>query len=102
MKINTDPEVEYLMDSLEMPAHSKVLRKINLLENFSLSLGMPHVRSMGEGLFELRVRGSQEVRIFYCYYKDQIYMLSGFIKKTQQTPEREILKARNKYKFLTS
>lgn len=53
---------------------------------------MPHSRAMGDGLFELRPKGREGIgRGFYCYLMGQeIVLLHGFIKKTQETPKREL------------
>ncbi|MCD8213465.1 MAG: type II toxin-antitoxin system RelE/ParE family toxin [Campylobacter sp.] len=47
---------------------------------------------MGKGLFELRVKGNDGiVRLFYVFQKDKkIYILHGFVKKTQKTPKKEL------------
>lgn len=48
-------------------------------------------KPMGNGLVELRVRGKQEVRVLFVYAKGKrIYLLHGFIKKTQTTPKKEL------------
>lgn len=61
---------------------------------------LPHSRAMGNGLFELRARGKDDVgRAFYCYQKGQkIIVLHSFIKKTQKTPERELKIAQKRLK----
>ncbi len=47
-----------------------------------------------KNLFELRITHGRNVRVFYCYMdEDLIAGLSGFVKKTQKTPEHEIKKA---------
>lgn len=48
-----------------------------------------------KGLFEIRVKDSSgQYRVFYVYAdKDVIYLLNGFMKKTQKTPLAEIRKA---------
>src|SRR5574340_163033 len=102
MQIQIDPEVEKFITSLEKATIAKTLRTIDLLEKFEHKLGMPHSKKVAEGIFELRIRGQQEVRIFYCFQKGTIYLLSGFIKKTQKTPPNELAKARNKCLKLTS
>jgi phage-related protein len=63
---------------------------------------MPHSKKIVADIFELRVRGQQEVRIFYCFYKNQIHLLSGFVKKSQKTPAKEIQKAVNKFRDLST
>ncbi len=55
-------------------------------------LGMPHTRSMGDGLFEIRVKAQEGIsRFFYCIkVKNEIVILHAFVKKTQQTPAKEL------------
>ena len=60
------------------------------------NLGMPHTRAMGAGLFEVRAKGREGIgRAFYCAIVGQrIVILHAFIKKTEQTPVRELEIAR--------
>lgn len=76
--------------SLEKPLSSKSSKQIRLLETFGNRLGMPYSKQISRNLFELRVRGKQEIRIFYCFYQNQAVILHFFIKKSQKTPTREI------------
>lgn len=73
-------------------------RIVELLMEFGPYLRMPHSRAMGDGLFELRPRGSDGIgRAFYCFVVNRrIVILHAFIKKTQGAPEREIRIARKR------
>lgn len=64
------------------------------------NLGMPHSRAMGDGLFELRMKGAEGIgRVFYCTLVAQtIVMLHTFLKKTQKTPASELAVARKRMK----
>ncbi len=59
---------------------------------FGPDLGMPHTRAMGNGLFELRVKAEEGIaRMLYCTcINHEIVILHAFIKKTQETPKREL------------
>jgi phage-related protein len=61
---------------------------------------MPHTRSMGEGLFELRLKAAEGIaRIFYCtMVGKKIMILHQFIKKTNKTPPKELAIARRRMK----
>ena len=76
------------------------LQLVELLSEYGPMLGLQHSRSMGSGLFELRPRGKSGIgRAFYCYVADKkIYVVHAFIKKTQQTPDRELQTARRRVK----
>ncbi len=76
------------------------VRLTEMLEEFGLDLRMPHSRAMGGGLFELRPRGKEGIaRVFYCTMVGRrIIVLHSFIKKTQETPKRELDVARKRQK----
>lgn len=101
MQISLDPKVERFISSLDKQTIAKVLRTIDLLEEFAHRLGMPHSKKVAKGLFELRVRGKQEVRIFYTFDHSVVYLLHGFIKKSPKTPSKELRAAIAKLKDLT-
>ena len=75
-------------------------RLVELLTEYGPMLGLPQSRSMGSGLFELRPRGKSGIgRAFYCYVENRtIFVVHAFIKKTQQTPDRELKVARRRVK----
>jgi phage-related protein len=62
------------------------------------NLGEPHTKSLGDGLFELRLKGSEGIaRVFYCTLVGRrIVMLHSFVKKTQKTPVHEMKIAQNR------
>lgn len=79
-------------------------RMVELLMEFGPQLRMPHSRALGGGLFELRPRGPEGIgRAFYCFAMNQrIIVLHAFIKKTPETPERELGLARNRMKEVSN
>jgi phage-related protein len=66
------------------------------------NLGMPYTKAFGNGLFEIRAKGKEGIgRAFFCTLVERrIVVLSGFIKKTEQTPQRELALARQRQKKL--
>jgi phage-related protein len=89
--------VEAFIYKMQKPTKAKLTRLLDLLERFGPELSMPHTRAMGDGLYELRVRGKQEVRVFYVYAKGStVYLLHAFQKKTQETPKKELDIARQR------
>jgi len=83
-----------------MPTSAKLFRTFELLARFGNALGMPQSRHLGGGLFELRVRGVQEVRFFYTFHRGRAILLHGFIKKSARIPQREMDFARRKLSVL--
>lgn len=95
MQIILLDSVETFLESLNKKEIAKVIRTIELLEEFGNDLGMPHSKHMSDGLLELRIRGTREIRIFYCFHKKQVVLLHACIKKTQKTLDRELHRARD-------
>ena len=77
-------------------------RLVELLAEHGPSLRLPHSRALGEGLFELRPRGCSGIgRAFYCFFLGQrVVVVHAFIKKTQDTPDKELKLARKRAKEL--
>jgi len=67
------------------------------------NLGLPYTRPFGDGLFEIRARGSEGIgRAFFCCLVDRkVVILHGFIKKTQATPIKELKLAKKRLKEIT-
>ena len=86
------------IDSLPVGIRASYARLTELLEEFGLELRMPHSRAMGDGLFELRPKGREGIaRVFYCMkIGRKIIMLHTFVKKTNETPKRELDIARRR------
>jgi phage-related protein len=83
---------------------ARYVRLTDLMLEFGAALGMPHTRTMGGGLFELRVRGQEGIaRVFYGTATAQrIVMLHVFSKKSQKTPQRELQIARRRLQEVLS
>ncbi len=71
---------------------------------FGPNLGLPHTDSLGEGLFELRLKSLEGIaRVFFCIMiEKKIMMLHSFIKKTNKTPRKEIEIAKSRIKEIKS
>lgn len=77
-------------------------RLVELLVAHGPGLRLPHSRALGEGLFELRPRGRSGIgRAIYCFMVGQrVVVLHAFIKKSQQTPDRDLKLARKRLREL--
>ncbi len=75
-------------------------RLVELLIEHGPNLRLPHSRAFGNGLFELRSKGRAGIgRAFYCsLIGKRVIVLHAFIKKTAQTPDRELKLARRRLK----
>ncbi|RQR29886.1 MULTISPECIES: type II toxin-antitoxin system RelE/ParE family toxin [unclassified Burkholderia] len=70
------------------------------MAQYGPNLGEPHTQSMGNGLYEMRLKGAEGIaRVFYCAIADRrIVMLHCFVKKAQKTPPKELEIARRRLK----
>jgi phage-related protein len=101
MEVNFfDDRLEEFIRELEKPTIAKILRTIDLLEHFGHQLGMPHSKKIDHSLFELRIRGQQEVRLIYVFHNNAVMILHGFLKKSQKIPQKEIIIAQQKFTTL--
>ncbi len=94
-------QVDAFIENLEKPTGAKLVRTITLLGTFGPRLGMPHARKVASTIYELRVRGQQEVRVLYAFRQQTIILLHGFIKKSDKIPSREIETAKTRLAQLT-
>ncbi|MBI2268719.1 MAG: type II toxin-antitoxin system RelE/ParE family toxin [Candidatus Blackburnbacteria bacterium] len=79
---------------------AKIGNEIDLLEKHGPFLGMPHSKKLNSQLYELRIRGKQEVRIIYAFMGKKIYLLHAFRKQTQKTPAKELVIAQHRLNLL--
>ena len=63
-------------------------------------LGMPLIRKLGAGLWEIRTRLRDGIaRTLFTLNGNRMVLLHGFIKKTQKTPPKELQTARRRLKM---
>ncbi len=85
--------VEAELFALPKDMQARFLRIAELLESFGpQQVGMPHVRPLGEKLWEMRLTGAAGIgRVIYTAASDRrLIVLHAFVKKTQKTPRRVI------------
>ena len=90
MTTNKDARIRY----------KKIMEYIGQLQTYGVAAGKPAIEHItGTDLWELRPTSD---RIFFAYWKDNIFvLLHHFVKKSQKTPPREIERAeRNLKDFL--
>ena len=61
---------------------AKILGDLELLEELGCLLRPPKSKKIAKNLYELRVLGNISIRIFYTFYKNEIFILDAFIKKS--------------------
>ena len=68
---------------------------------FGWPVGMPLVRKMDDGLWEVRVNLRNRIaRVLFTVMEDQAVLLHGFIKKSTKTPDFDLETAKQRRKLL--
>ena len=68
---------------------------------FGWPLGMPLVRNMGGGIWEVRIRLENRIaRVLFVLDGSTMVLLHGFIKKTQATSQQDLELAKDRLKQL--
>ena len=95
---NGEEVVADYLNSLPPKDLAKVLRDIELLEEFGTDLHEPYTKHIEGLIWELRSKFSSNCyRIFYFVWSaNKLVLLHGFTKKTQKTPVREIETAKKR------
>jgi phage-related protein len=59
---------------------------------YAWPVGMPLCRSLGDGLWEVRsaLPGGRIARVLFCFHRQELYAVHGFIKKSQKAPKVEL------------
>lgn len=76
--------------SLDNKISAKIFRMLEMLDEVGMYLDPTKLKKVNQEIYELRVVGKLQVRIFCCFKNDLIYILHGFVKKTQKIPKNEL------------
>lgn len=98
----SEKPVENFIKTQNPPTVAKITHILDLLEKFGSFLTIPHSKKLASNLYELRIRGEQEVRILYSFINKKIYLLHAFRKQSQKTPKKELNTASERLKLLTT
>lgn len=85
-----EPVREWLKD--QSPEDRKIIGEDIKDVEFSWPVGLPLVRPLGRGLWEVRssITHGRITRVIFCINRSQMILLHGFIKKTEKTPQPEM------------
>lgn len=91
----TYPAEEFIL-SQDIKMQTKLFRLLELLELKGNELREPYSKSLSDGIFEIRaIQGNHITRVLYFFVVGKkIILTNGFVKKTQKTPENEIVLAK--------
>ena len=94
--VEVEPEVERWIDSLAVRDFATVRAAVERLAERGSQLRLPASRSLGAGLFELRIDvGRVQQRITYYFAAGRCIVLLTVFRKQRQTERIEIQRARS-------
>lgn len=90
--VNNKNPIKDFLNSLSTTQRLKVVKIFKLYQDFGLTSLIPHTKHLtGTPLWEIRIKGKDNIRIIYiATTKNDILVLHGFIKKKQKTPVKEL------------
>jgi len=91
---------EKFFNSINKEFNPRLRRVFRMLREYNYDLGMPLSKSLGGGLFELRIVGTTHTRFIYTFYNNNIFILHGFVKKTERIANKDIRYAQKQLKML--
>ena len=100
-KAGVEPVLEWLR-SLDK-ADRRMIGLDLMRVQFGWPIGMPLVRSLKGGLWEVRsTLPSQRIaRMVLCFHEGTVVVVHGFIKKTQKAPAEDLELARRRMREMT-
>ncbi|RJP46098.1 MAG: type II toxin-antitoxin system RelE/ParE family toxin [Armatimonadetes bacterium] len=84
-----DFPVREFIEEQDKAVRTKIGLSIRLLINNGPYLKPPYIKKLQSKLYELRISGKIEIRIFYTIANNEYYLLHVFKKKSQKTPSKE-------------
>jgi len=103
-KYGRHPVLEF-MSTIPQKAERKLLKFLDLLEEFGLELGQPLIKKLtGTDIWELRIQHSSDTyRILYFAFTGRKFViLHAFQKKSKRTPPKEIAIVFRMQEYLSS
>lgn len=100
ISIHTD--IQKFIRTLDDKTTHQIIRIFELLEFQGYRLGMPYSKKIEKDLYELRIKSTKNIRIFYTFYNDKIYLLHIINKEKQKLLSSDISTAKRRLLALQS
>lgn len=88
---NDRSNVRDFVEECDVKLQRKILRQVLYVEEYGLNKAVPNLKKVAStNLWELRILGKQNIRLF-CFQRDKVItVVHIFNKKSQKTPLNEI------------
>jgi len=94
-----DSPIKKFLDSCQPSLKTKAIRQLKYVEEYGLNPAIPNIKKVtGTPLWELRILGKDNIRIFCATLPKKVVKVLHIIKKKKQkTPAKEINMALKRY-----
>ncbi len=92
--------INKFIDTLDKRTRMSCHQALLELEISGNELTMPLSKYIGDGLFELRIKETANIRILYAFYNNSAWVLHIFKKKSDRIPQKDLDTARRRYRLL--
>jgi phage-related protein len=82
--------IDDFINNLTGDTSESLMRSFSMLQTKGYELRMPHSKSIGNSLFELRVPSNPPIRAIFGFYEDKILVTHIFFKKTMRIQKHEL------------
>jgi phage-related protein len=92
-RVEVLPEAEAEIEALPADLRARFIHIAEMLEEFGpQGVREPHVRPLGQKLWEMRMRGKEGIAraIYFAAQGRRLIVVHAFVKKTQKTPRHAI------------
>ena len=92
--------VKEFMDFRGVKTATKIAKAISLLVTYGPFLKPPYMKKISDKLYELRVTGVDNIRVFYTVVNGEYYLLHAYKKESRKIPKHELKTAIDRAKEL--
>lgn len=89
-------DIQKFILSLDDRSSADIDRLITLLRLCGNEIKMPYSKSLKNGLFELRKISRKQIRIIYCFHRNEAIILHIFEKKQNTISKKDLLLAKQR------
>jgi len=82
--------VKEFIDKQSPAVKGRYIGMVDFLEEYGPFLGGKYTKKVRKNLYELRITGKEQIRVFYTVKGKEIILLHAFKKKSQKLPKKEI------------
>jgi len=83
-------DIQKFLSSFDLRLSVKIFSLLEILDEVGKYLDSSKLKKVHKYIYELRVVGKIQVRIFCAFREDKIFILHAFVKKTQKIPKKEL------------